>query len=60
MPSTTPMTKPRTVSSSVTKTCSHSGPWAVPWLTQMPSWFQIPDGWPKKNLSMAQVAVSVP
>src|SRR6266567_1589479 len=55
IPSTTPMTKPRMVSSKVTTTCSHNGPCAVPCVTHVTSWTQIPEGWPQKKGSMMPV-----
>src|SRR5436309_1305344 len=51
-PSTTPMRKPSTVSSKVTAICCHKGPWAVPCVTQVTSWAQMPEGRPQKKGSM--------
>src|SRR5260370_923379 len=39
-------------SSSVTAICSHKEPWAVPCVTHVTSWFQIPEGCPQKNGSI--------
>src|SRR5579884_3545443 len=57
MPSTTPMPKPRSVSSNVTTICSQSGPCAVPCVTHITSWFRMPEGCPQKNGSMKPTRV---
>src|SRR5260370_5728717 len=53
IPSTTPITKPRTASSNVTAICSHNGPCAVPCVTHVTSCGQIPEGCPQKNGSIS-------
>src|SRR5438067_2485273 len=58
-PSTTPTRKPRTVSSSVTRICSHSGPWAVPFWNHFTNCAPMPDGWPKKNGSTQSTRVEI-
>src|SRR5438105_4732401 len=58
-PSTTPTRKPRTVSSSVTRICSHSGPWAVPFWNHFTNCAPMPDGWPKKNGSTQSRRVEI-
>src|SRR5579875_461901 len=56
-PSTAPIMKPRMVSSNVVAICSHSGPCAVPCVTQVTSCAQIPEGCPQKNGSMTPTLV---
>src|SRR5258706_7901572 len=51
-PSTAPITKPRMASSIVTAICCHSGPCAVPCVTQVTSCAQMPEGCPQKNGSI--------
>src|SRR4051794_36191596 len=48
-PSTTPIKKPSTVSSTVTAICCHSGPCAVPLVAHVTIWDQMSEGWPKKK-----------
>src|SRR5436309_3206986 len=54
-PSTTPMAKPRTVSSMVTAICSQRGPVEVPSVIQVQIWAAIPLGCPQKKGSMTLV-----
>src|SRR5712691_413343 len=52
------MRKPSTVSSRVVAICCHKGPWAVPWVAQVTSCAQMPEGCPQKNLSMIPTRVA--
>src|SRR5437868_5729443 len=58
-PSTTPIRKPRTVSSRVTRICSHNGPCAVPFWNHFTSCEPMPDGWPKKKGSTQSSRVEI-
>src|SRR3569832_206684 len=51
-PPTTPMKKPRAVSSRVTRICSQSGPWDVPSVAQIQICSAMPVGLAKKKGSM--------
>src|SRR6516165_9656125 len=52
IPSTTPIRKPRTVSSIVAVICCHSGPCAVPFVAHVQICAAIREGWPKKKESI--------